>query len=379
MGDTLNLAAIDYEKCCETDNKMKFQRQKIVSNGSSNVTCKNKSSRRGGSDVQFPGKLHDLMKHVESENLCHVISWACNGRAIMIHNPEKLVKLLPLFFGQTKFRSFQRQLNMWHFERLLRGPNKGAFVHPLFLKDQKDLCKHMSRHLCDNPWKENLTMDFLLNEMDAASVINAALNKTRGGDYETLDKNSMQVQHESTLSAAIPPRMAYSHQDNVFLQEETDIILSTIDEAEAVLSGISTVSSGDASKTCKASSNQSSHTTRCLATKQWEDAMSSRTNVISGQPSRNSFSLFGDNEATLLDEICNVESDDISLDGRQFFALDEPFREVLQEGQGKWNAMSPGSMLHRASEEASPYAYGGLHVDIVQPKPYLVDMIRSLS
>jgi hypothetical protein len=35
---------------------------------------------------------------------------------------------------------------MWHFERVLVGPYKGAFTHPCFVRGNKALCASMSRH-----------------------------------------------------------------------------------------------------------------------------------------------------------------------------------------------------------------------------------------
>ena len=115
-------------------------------NSPNNRLRRPRSGNRAGSEVQFPGKLHDMMTFVEQEGLESIISWVRNGRAVMVHNPEKLVELLPLFFGQTKYRSFERQMNMWHFERVLAGEHKGAFVHPYFIKGNKPLCAYMSRH-----------------------------------------------------------------------------------------------------------------------------------------------------------------------------------------------------------------------------------------
>jgi hypothetical protein len=106
---------------------------------------------KSGSEAQFPGKLHDMMKFVEDNALESIISWECNGYGVKINNPERLVEILPLFFGQTKYRSFRRQLNMWHFQRILDGPNKGTFVHPYFVKHDRALCAQMSRQLSFTP------------------------------------------------------------------------------------------------------------------------------------------------------------------------------------------------------------------------------------
>eukprot|EP00934_Nitzschia_sp_Nitz4_P002105 Nitzschia sp. Nitz4//scaffold246_size28974//131//1048//NITZ4_008079-RA/size28974-exonerate_est2genome-gene-0.29-mRNA-1//1//CDS//3329543903//2105//frame0 len=103
--------------------------------------------KRIGSERQFPGRLHNMMAFAEKEGYEHVIGWVLNGRGVMVYSPEGLVNLLPLFFSQTKYRSFRRQLNMWHFERVEHGPNKGAFIHPYFVKDNRELCSYMCRQM----------------------------------------------------------------------------------------------------------------------------------------------------------------------------------------------------------------------------------------
>ena len=66
---------------------------------------------RGSASTQFPGKLHELVTYCEREGLEDIITWVQNGKAIMVHDPERLLKLIPRFgFSQTKYRSFQRQM-----------------------------------------------------------------------------------------------------------------------------------------------------------------------------------------------------------------------------------------------------------------------------
>jgi HSF-type DNA-binding len=61
---------------------------------------------------QFPGKLHDLLSYAEHSGLEWIISWVHHGKAFMVHSQHHLLQIIPIFFGQTKFRSFQRQLNV---------------------------------------------------------------------------------------------------------------------------------------------------------------------------------------------------------------------------------------------------------------------------
>jgi hypothetical protein len=86
-----------------------------------------------------------MMQYVVAKGMESVMSWVLGGRGFKIHDPDKLVEILSLFFGQTKYASFRRQLKMWDFERIVHGPNKGTFMHPYFVGGNRALCASMSR------------------------------------------------------------------------------------------------------------------------------------------------------------------------------------------------------------------------------------------
>jgi hypothetical protein len=52
---------------------------------------------------------------------------------------------MPKYFDKTKYKSFQRQLNMWGFDRVGSGPYKGAYLHSCFVRGQPQLCEQMQR------------------------------------------------------------------------------------------------------------------------------------------------------------------------------------------------------------------------------------------
>ena len=52
---------------------------------------------------------------------------------------------MPVYFNQTKYASFQRQLNLYGFSRLTTGPDQGGYYHELFLRHKIFLCRNIKR------------------------------------------------------------------------------------------------------------------------------------------------------------------------------------------------------------------------------------------
>jgi len=69
-------------------------------------------------EFQFPAKLYEMLEIVDSLGLSDVVTWLPNGRSFQVKDPTKFMELVvPRFFKATKYRSFQRQLNLWGFLR----------------------------------------------------------------------------------------------------------------------------------------------------------------------------------------------------------------------------------------------------------------------
>lgn len=102
--------------------------------------------RRGGVAVAFPLKLHAVLEQVEIDGYASVVSWSPHGRCFVIHKPKQFVEeVMPKYFRQSKLTSFQRQLNLYGFARLTRGPDAGGYYHELFLRRREHLCARMIR------------------------------------------------------------------------------------------------------------------------------------------------------------------------------------------------------------------------------------------
>jgi hypothetical protein len=59
----------------------------------------------------FPFKLHRMLRDSKKENTEHIVSWSPDGESFKIYNQELFVsEVMPKYFKQTKYRSFQRMV-----------------------------------------------------------------------------------------------------------------------------------------------------------------------------------------------------------------------------------------------------------------------------
>jgi hypothetical protein len=139
---------------------------------------------RGGVTTPFPLKLHDMFENVDADGHSHIVSWQPHGRCFVVHKPKEFVKLLPNYFKLSKLPSFQRQLNLYGFQRLTRGKDRGGYYHELFLRGRQFLAHNIQRikvkgtgvRARSNPEQEP---DFwAMPWVEAGSSSNAAANAT---------------------------------------------------------------------------------------------------------------------------------------------------------------------------------------------------------
>ncbi|KAL7464016.1 hypothetical protein ACHAXS_004361 [Conticribra weissflogii] len=105
-----------------------------------------KHKAKGGVITPFPVKLHEMLDRIEADGLAHVVSWQPHGRCFVVHKPKEFVNhVMPKYFKQTKMASFQRQLNLYGFNRLTSGLDKGGYYHELFLRGKVSLAYDIQR------------------------------------------------------------------------------------------------------------------------------------------------------------------------------------------------------------------------------------------
>lgn len=121
--------------------------QGVVSDDDSPGKRPSKPATAASSREIFPQRL---MAILSDPSVSDVISWLPNGKSFVIIRPDCLAeRVLSKYFASTdprsstKYPSFTRKLNRWGFRQATRGPDTGAFHHPLFQRDQPDLCLDM--------------------------------------------------------------------------------------------------------------------------------------------------------------------------------------------------------------------------------------------
>jgi len=95
-----------------------------------------------GAPQAFARKLYDILE-AESRD---IITWNSSGNAFIIANLDLFRDyILMKYFRHQKFPSFQRQLNLYGFRKIARGPDTGAYAHKYFIRQRPDLLDFVRR------------------------------------------------------------------------------------------------------------------------------------------------------------------------------------------------------------------------------------------
>ena len=96
---------------------------------------------------QFPEKLYHMLELADAQGFgpsSNAVSWLPNGRAFAVRDEKVFMEsIVPLFFKQTKMRSFARQLSHWGFKRL--KADSYAYCHERFVRGSPEELGFMVR------------------------------------------------------------------------------------------------------------------------------------------------------------------------------------------------------------------------------------------
>lgn len=92
----------------------------------------------------FPCKVYGMLEDAEEKGFADVVSWNNEGNGFTVHNKERFTKeIVPKYFNQTRYKSFQRQLSLYGFERATVGNIKGLRYHENLRRGCSQLCRQM--------------------------------------------------------------------------------------------------------------------------------------------------------------------------------------------------------------------------------------------
>jgi hypothetical protein len=97
-------------------------------------------------EIRFPWKLHRILDDADAKGFSDIVSWVPSENGFKVHKTKDFdEEIMPKYFDKTKYKSFQRQLNMWGFDRVGFGTFKGAYLHPHFIRGKPEQCHFMER------------------------------------------------------------------------------------------------------------------------------------------------------------------------------------------------------------------------------------------
>ncbi|KAG7344596.1 HSF-type DNA-binding protein [Nitzschia inconspicua] len=140
----------------------------------------NASSSASPSRSRFPDKLHRLLDHCSNDPVeSQIVSWM-GIRAFKVHHAKQFAStILPRYFSTTTYKSFQRNLNLWGFTCIAKGPRRGVTFHPFFVRGNEDeLSSNMKRSGDPPKSTEQSDQNVLLSSMGSSLTSDAAATAT---------------------------------------------------------------------------------------------------------------------------------------------------------------------------------------------------------
>lgn len=94
----------------------------------------------------FPMKLYTMLQESEEKGWEDIVRWAPNGLSFFVHDVDRFMKdVLPTYFNQTKFKSFQRQLNFYGFTRNMNASLELQYCHRYLIRGNQEMSHKIIR------------------------------------------------------------------------------------------------------------------------------------------------------------------------------------------------------------------------------------------
>lgn len=192
----------------------------------SKIYKKKSQKRRRQPANAFPVKLYRMLEEVALNGDEDVVGWSPDGLSFQVRDTTRFVnEVMTSHFKQSKYKSFQRQLNFYGFRRITHGPNEGSYCHQWFIQGNEDMCKKIRRTDTQSAKSDDdssSTEDASSSsrpevlEKEGEDVVPSVLPPTTNNRQEsvmTFDPSTLLAEADDELNSlikqAMPPRLSF--------------------------------------------------------------------------------------------------------------------------------------------------------------------------
>lgn len=112
----------------------------------------------------FLENLRDILEHAEQDRFTHIVSWMKHGRSFRIYHENEFTQVVyPRLTNGIPLPNVEDILKEYGFIKLSKGREKGAYFHPLFVRDLPILGRGKTiQQWKAGGWKGDSTPEFFL-------------------------------------------------------------------------------------------------------------------------------------------------------------------------------------------------------------------------
>jgi hypothetical protein len=178
-----------------------------------------KPTRSPGAKERFPIKLHAMLEQAECTGFTDVIRFQPHGRAFKVCDKKRFtIEILPCHFPHQKnFASFQRQLNIYGFLRMIKeGPDQDSYYHEFFLRGRPETSCLIRRN--------NIVTSSMRRSFDAS---------TEPIFYNMMPLSDQQKQHQAILLQPQPQAHNEPQQNQRRIYTSSKVCRDLVKDAKA--------------------------------------------------------------------------------------------------------------------------------------------------
>jgi hypothetical protein len=175
------------------------------------------------SEFAFPFQMYDMLESAENMGFDSIVSWEATGNGFVIHDREKFVQyILPAYFQkQTRFRSFQRQLNFYNFFRVKSASKQGdIYTQQHFLRGKRKLCHLITR----KPYQAKSNNTTKHNKSKKSAT------KKQGVVKESNNTKKIVAKSTQAFLATLKHENLFTADATSLFQSSTDSVLGQLDD-----------------------------------------------------------------------------------------------------------------------------------------------------